>query len=40
MGAQLCIHGHALDITAEAAVLTTEGEWLGPRVAHAEPALN
>jgi hypothetical protein len=40
MGALLCPHGHALDITAEEAVLTTDGDWLVLRVAHPEPALN
>ncbi len=40
MGALLCIHGHALDITAAEAVLTTGGDWLVLRVAHPEPVLN
>jgi hypothetical protein len=40
VGGLLCIHGHTLDITAEEAVLTTDGDWLVLTVAHTEPALN
>jgi hypothetical protein len=40
VGGLLCVNGHALDITAEEAVLTTEGDWLVLTVAHTEPALN
>ncbi len=39
-GAPLCAHGHALDITAEEAVLTAEGDWLVLTVSHPEPVLN
>ena len=39
-GGLLCAHGHPLDITAEEAVLTSEGDWLVLSVAHPEPALN
>ena len=40
LGGMLCVHGHALELTAEEAVLTTSGQWLVLRVAHPEPALN
>ena len=40
IGGLLCVHGHALDITAEEAVLTTEGQWLVLTVTHLEPVLN
>ena len=40
IGGLLCVHGHALDITAEEAVLTTEGQWLVLTVTHPEPVLN
>lgn len=40
LGGLLCVHGHALNLTAEEAVLTTDGRWLILKVAHPEPALN
>jgi hypothetical protein len=40
LGGLLCTHGHVLDITAEEAVLTTEGRWLVLAVSHPEPVLN
>ncbi len=40
VGGLLCVHGHALDITAEEAVLTTAGRWLVLTVAHPEPVWN
>ena len=33
-GGLACVHGHALDVTAEEAVLTTEGQWLVLTVSH------
>jgi len=40
IGGLLCVNGHALDVTAEEAVLTTEGHWLVLTVSHPEPVLN
>ncbi len=40
IGGLLCIHGHKLDVTAEEAVLTTDGQWLVLTVSHPEPVLN
>jgi hypothetical protein len=40
VGGLLCVHGHTLDITAQEAVLTTEGQWLVLTVLHPEPVLN
>jgi hypothetical protein len=39
-GGLLCINGHPLEITAQEAVLTTDGRWLALNVAHMEPVLN
>lgn len=39
-GGLVCVHGHALDITAPHAVLTTEGDWLVLTLVQPEPALN
>jgi hypothetical protein len=40
LGGPLCVHGHRLDVTAEEALLTTEGHWLVLTVSHPEPVLN
>ncbi len=39
-GGLVCLHGHPLDVKAEEAVLTTEGDWLVLTVSHPEPVLN
>ncbi len=40
VGGLLCRHGHALEVKAEEAALTRDGDWLTLSVGHPEPALN
>ena len=40
LGAMMSVHGHALRLAAEEAVLTSNGSWLVLKVAHPEPVLN